>query len=112
VKDAGGSLEEIAKTLHIGGYSRHIFLCTGEACCDAATGQLSLVTGPNACFRTKAGCLRVCKDGPIAVVYPEGTWYAGITAECVPRLVEEHLVQGTPVKEWAFASNPLGESQL
>lgn len=114
-------LARIADTLHIGGYHRHVFLCIGDDCCPPSVGNaawealkgelkrrnLSLVTGPTACYRTKVQCLRVCAGGPVAVVYPEGTYYAGLTADRVPRFVQEHLVDGTPVAEWVFARNPL-----
>ncbi|MBX9584370.1 MAG: hypothetical protein K2X87_29065 [Gemmataceae bacterium] len=114
-------LSAIAAKLKIGAFHRHVFLCVGEACCTAAEGQaawevlkdelkarnLSLADGPLACYRTKVGCLRVCTGGPILVVYPEGTWYAGMTAGRIPRFVEEHLVGGQPVDEWVFARNPL-----
>ncbi len=64
--------------------------------------------GENACYRTKVGCLRICKGGPVAVVYPEGVWYEGITPERVPELVRRHLVGGEVVVEWVFARNPIG----
>jgi (2Fe-2S) ferredoxin len=60
---------------------------------------------------TKVGCLRVCAGGPILVVYPEGTWYAGMTADRIPRFVQEHLVDGKPIEEWIFARNPLPRSE-
>jgi (2Fe-2S) ferredoxin len=41
------------------------------------------------------------------VVYPEGTWYHGMTAERIPRFVQEHLVEGKPIREWIFADNRL-----
>ena len=114
-------LADIARTLKIGAFRRHVFLCVGEACCTAETGaaawdalkkelkdrDLSLSDGPAACYRTKVGCLRICTGGPILVVYPEGTWYAGMTADRVPRFVQEHLIDGTPVEDWVFARNPL-----
>ena len=114
-------LTAIADKLLIGQYHRHVFLCVGEACCSAEAGaaawealkgelkrrNLSLATGPAACYRTKVQCLRVCQGGPIAVVYPEGTYYAGLTAERVPEFVQRHLVEGRPVEEWVFARNPL-----
>jgi (2Fe-2S) ferredoxin len=114
-------LRQIAETLKIGHYARHVLLCVGEACCTAEAGSaawealkkelkdrdLSLTTGPQACYRTKVGCLRVCQGGPIAVVYPEGTWYAGLTAERVPEFVERHLVSGEPIEEMIFARNAL-----
>jgi (2Fe-2S) ferredoxin len=114
-------LTQIAEKLLIGHYHRHVFLCVGDACCPGEVGtkawealkaelkdkHLSLSTGPAACYRTKVQCLRVCRGGPVAVVYPEGTYYAGLTAERVPRFVDEHLVNGQPVEEWIFARNPL-----
>jgi (2Fe-2S) ferredoxin len=114
-------LADIARTLKIGAFHRHVFLCIGEACCSAETGNaawdalkkelkdrdLSLAEGPAACYRTKVGCLRVCAGGPIMVVYPEGTWYAGMTADRVPRFVQEHLIDGHPIEDWIFARNPL-----
>ncbi len=115
-------LGRIAETLHIGTYHRHVFLCIGKDCCDSEVGSaawevlkrelkrlnLSLADGPNACYRSKVQCLRVCCDGPIAVVYPEGTYYAGLTADRIPRFVQEHLIEGKPIEDWIFARNPLG----
>jgi (2Fe-2S) ferredoxin len=114
-------LADIARTLKIGAFHRHVFLCIGETCCSAEAGNaswdalkkelkdrnLSLADGPAACYRTKVGCLRVCAGGPILVVYPEGTWYAGMTADRVPRFVQEHLIDGNPIEDWIFARNPL-----
>jgi (2Fe-2S) ferredoxin len=103
----------------IGGYRRHVFLCTGPSCCTPEAGQASwellkqqlkdrgLGSGENACYRTKVGCLRICCHGPTMVVYPEGTWYHGMTPERIPRFVEEHLLHGKPIDEWIFARNPL-----
>ncbi len=117
-------LRETASQLKIGHYSRHVFLCIGESCCSKEQGELawkalkdqlkeldlSLSTGPNACYRTKAGCLRVCTGGPILVVYPEGNWYGGMTAERIPEFIERQIVQGEPIEEWIFAKNPIGKN--
>ncbi len=112
-------LHAAAAKLGIGNYRRHVLLCTGPTCCtpdagmaawEALKGQikeLGLGGGPNACFRTKVGCLRVCESGPTLVVYPEGTWYHGMTAERIPLFVRRHLVEGQPIQEWVFAANPL-----
>jgi (2Fe-2S) ferredoxin len=119
--DKSGTLPEVAAKLGIGSFHRHVFLCTGDKCCTAEVGQaaweslkkelkdrnLSLSTEPNACYRTKVGCLRICQGGPIAVVYPEGTWYQGLTVERIPLFVQQHLEEGRPVEEWIFTRNPL-----
>ncbi len=115
-------LQDIAVELKIGAYSRHVFLCIGNACCSNEQGavawkalkdqlkqrNLSLSTGPNACYRTKVECLRICQDGPIMVVYPEGNWYAGMTADRIPEFVERQLIRGEPIDDWIFARNPIG----
>ena len=112
-------LEKVAAKLGIGRYRRHVLLCTGPDCCSPEEGmrawealkaqikQHGLGAGPGACYRTKVGCLRICCHGPTMVVYPEGTWYHGMTAERIPRFVQEHLVEGRPIREWIFAGNPL-----
>ena len=58
--------------------------------------------GTGRVMRTKVDCLRVCEQGPICVVYPEGTWYRGVTPEVMERIVTEHLVGGKVVEEHAF----------
>ena len=119
--DKQEQLQAAAAKLGIGGYRRHVFLCTGPTCCTPEVGQAAwealkkhlkdhnLGSGPNACYRTKVGCLRICCHGPTVVVYPECTWYSGMTADRLPRFVQEHLIEGRPIREWIFADNPLTE---
>ena len=117
-------LESVAAKLGIGAYHRHVLLCTGPNCCTPQEGQEAwdalklqikqhhLVTGDSACYRTKVGCLRICCHGPTMVVYPEGTWYHGMTAERIPTFVQRHLVEGEPIQAWIFADNPLRKPPL
>ena len=123
MSDPKPELQAVAEKLGVGSYVRHVFLCTGPTCCTPETGQAAwealkqalkehqLGSGPNACYRTKVGCLRICCHGPTMVVYPEGTWYSGMTAERIPQFVQQHLIEGRPVTEWIFAGNPLPKEE-
>jgi (2Fe-2S) ferredoxin len=124
VSEDRARLAEIAAKLRIGGYHRHVFLCIGGTCCPSKAGEeawealkkelkdrgLTPGTDARAVYRTKVGCLRVCTDGPIMVVYPDGTYYCGMTADRIPEFVQRHLIDGQPVEEWVFARNPLPPS--
>ncbi len=122
MSDLKEKLKATADKLGIGGYQRHVLLCVGPDCCKPDTGQeawkelkrqikeCGLAKGENACYRTKVGCLRICDSGPTMLVYPEGTWYHDMTADRIPRFVQQHLVEGKPVEEWIFARNPIGEA--
>jgi (2Fe-2S) ferredoxin len=59
-------------------------------------------------LRTKADCLRICAEGPILLIWPDGVIYGGVTAERIERILREHVIGGVPIETWVVGRNQFG----
>lgn len=119
-------LQAKVEKLGIAKVKRHIFLCCDQTvpkCCQYEEGmqaweylkkrlkELNL-SEQSGVYRTKANCLRVCVQGPVAVVYPDGVWYHSCSPEVLERIIQEHLIDGRPVLEYTFAHSSLFQKNI
>lgn len=94
-------------------YQKHLFFCvnerqSGKRCCaqkearPACTAAKSLLKqlgeyGPGKHRVSFSGCLGRCDEGPVLVIYPEGTFYQYDSIEDVKEIIQTHVLDGKTV---------------
>ncbi len=102
----------------IGGYKRHLLICTGPRCTQDGAAQAlfdslgdkfkaaGIHDGDLRVKRSRVSCFAACKGGPIVCVQPDGTWYYNVTDANMDRIVQQHLVAGEVVPDLVFHQGP------
>ena len=105
--------------------SHHLLLCANSKkllCCEANEGlkswdelkhvlkklNLEDPSRPEGIvLRSKVDCLRICKSGPILLIWPEGIWYHNVFSNRIEKIIRSHIINGIPIKEWVLQKTPL-----
>ena len=105
--------------------SHHLLLCgtsNNQLCCDRQTGEAcwtalkklvreldleNLDRSNGIVLRSKIDCLRICREGPILLIWPDGIWYKDVYSNRIERIIESHIIHGNPIKEWVLQETPL-----
>ncbi len=98
-------------------YEKHVLVCGGTGCTSSSSPKIIAKLKEEFAAKgltdkvqiVKTGCFGLCERGPIMIVYPEGSFYSRVDVEEIPRIVDEHLIGGNPVKEFLYEETVEGD---
>ena len=104
-------------------FEKHLFVCTRGEWCPSIDGDgigvhaalKEAVRQAGLADRVRvnhAGCFSQCGNGPMAVVYPDGVWYASLTPGDAAEIVNSHLLGGEPVERLRYDPDTMGAHKL
>lgn len=99
-------------------YERHVLVCGGTGCTSSGSPKIIEKLEEEIAAKgltekvqiVKTGCFGLCERGPIMIVYPEGSFYSRVDVDEIHRIVDEHLVNGNPVKEFLYEETVDGDN--
>ncbi len=104
--------------------SHHLLLCAtsqNASCCEFSVGAASWAKlkevvrkfdlenpqrSQGVVLRSKVDCLRVCKEGPVLLIWPDGIWYGKVTSEKIESIIVQHVIRGVPLEDWIIRKTP------
>ena len=95
-------------------YEHHVFICMnrreqGRPCCAERGAEAAQqhakqrikalnLNGQGKVRINQSGCLDRCEEGPVLVVYPQGTWYTYVDNDDIDEIIDSHLIGGNVVE--------------
>ncbi len=99
-------------------YEKHILVCGGTGCTSSGSPKIIEKLEKELAEKgltdkvqiVKTGCFGLCELGPIMIVYPEGAFYSRVDIDEIPRIIDEHIIGGKPVKEFLYDETVDGDN--